>query len=669
MKKKIVVCCIVICLILNQVGILKNIYASTKNEFSKKSYVLLTEDKSKIKDILKEFDVTEKIENNSTYEVCLNISEQEAELLSDNNEILISENEKVYASERHNEKNRRTIKNKKKRKRELQKEWNLRMINAEEENNKEPEKKVKVAIIDSGVDECEDIEVVKKINLIPGEENVTSLFEDTSGHGTSIAGIIAAKDNGKGIVGINSNVEIYSAKVLDDYNTAPISRVVEGIYWAIENNVDIISLSFGTYTDSEVLKKAIEDASKKGILIIAAAGNGGKDKKVEYPAAYEEVMAVGSVNADGNLSEYSSVGEELEILAPGEKIKSTGSFEGVVVSSGTSMAVPHVVGVASVLWERDLECSKDFVRELIKVSANKQKEEMECGIVDLKYAISIYDDFKRMYSNGYTENKRKQAEKKLSNNGKLEKFSDEVDYVNGSWHDSVHESIAVKATKNIELTANQIKIVKKGAKFPDIQFAGLSENPQWHGGGNYISNYRCITLMALAEGDGKKLGDVHRPKGMNKKHYKKMKKQAESINWTGYDKNNQKVLLGYKNTKKNRELFLWGMAMHAATDVYAHRAYAKISGKWTHLDHYNNNKYADRTDKFETRFLAAKQTARDIMLCYEVGDSGDHWEFVHTKKYYDGTYKLKNLVSYAKQQETLDESNSGIEELKIGNID
>lgn len=448
MKKKIVVCCIVICLILNQVGILKNIYASTKNEFSKKSYVLLTEDKSKIKDILKEFDVTEKIENDSTYEVCLNISEQEAELLSDNNEILISENEKVYASERHNEKNRRTIKNKKKRKRELQKEWNLRMINAEEENSKEPEKKVKVAIIDSGVDECEDIDVVKRINLIPGEENVTSLFEDTSGHGTSIAGIIAAKDNGK-----------------------------------------------------------------------------------------------------------------------------------------------------------------------------------------------------------------------------LEKFSDEVDYVNGSWYDSVHESIAVKATKNIELTAAQIKIVKKGAKFPDIQFAGLSENPQWHGGGNYISNYRCITLMALAEGDGKKLEDVHRPKGMNKEHYKKMKKQAQSINWTGYDKNNQKVLLGYKNTKKNRELFLWGMAMHAATDVYAHRAYAKISGKWTHLDHYNNNKYADRTDKFETRFLAAKQTARDIMLCYEVGDSGDHWEFVHTKKYYDGTYKLKNLVSYAKQQETLDESNSGIEELKIGNID
>lgn len=175
--------------------------------------------------------------------------------------------------------------------------------------------------------------------------------------------------------------------------------------------------------------------------------------------------------------------------------------------------------------------------------------------------------------------------------------------------------------------------------------------------------------MALAEGDGKKLEDVHRPKGMNEDHYKALKKQAKSIDWTGYDKNKQKVLLGYKNTKKNRELFLWGMAMHAATDVYSHRAYAKINGKWTHLDHYGNNKYADRTDKYKTRYKAAIQTAECIMQCYEYGDSGDHWEFVHTKEYYDGTYRLKNLVEYAKQQETLDKQKSGIEELKIGNLD
>lgn len=317
-----------------------------------------------------------------------------------------------------------------------------------------------------------------KKNLVPGEENVTPLFEDTSGHGTSIAGIIAAKDNEKGIMGINQNVEIYSARVLDDYNMAPISRVVEGIYWAIENNVNIISLSFGTSTDSAVLKKAIEDATNKGILIIAAAGNCGQNKKVEYPAAYEEVMAVGAVDANGNVSEYCSIGEELDILAPGDNIKSTGSFEGVMVSSGTSMAVPHVVGVATSLWEKDLDSSCDFVKELIKVSANKHVDDTECGVVDMEYALSIYDDFKKIYRKGYTKNTRKKAEEELNNDSELQTFDNEIEYVNGSWHDSDHEDIAAKGTKYVDLTANQIKIVKKGARFPDIQFLGLGDNPQ-----------------------------------------------------------------------------------------------------------------------------------------------------------------------------------------------
>lgn len=107
-----------------------------------------------------------------------------------------------------------------------QTEWNLQAINFDDTDYREDrDNKVKVALIDSGVDLFNDIDVKESINLIPGEENIMPLFWDISGHGTSIAGVIAAKDNGEGITGINPNVELYSARVLDeDKDGGGISR-------------------------------------------------------------------------------------------------------------------------------------------------------------------------------------------------------------------------------------------------------------------------------------------------------------------------------------------------------------------------------------------------------------------------------------------------------------
>lgn len=175
-------------------------------------------------------------------------------------------------------------------------------------------------------------------NFIPGEDEISVIYEDISGHGTGIAGIIAAKNNGVGISGINPNVQLYSARVLDQNNTAPISRVIEAIYWAIESDVNIINISFGTPNNSDSLRMAIEDAYDAGILIVAAAGN---NNVMEYPAAYEEVVSVGSVNCFGERSLGSATGEELELMAPGEQILTTGAFGGVLVSSGTSIATAH----------------------------------------------------------------------------------------------------------------------------------------------------------------------------------------------------------------------------------------------------------------------------------------------------------------------------------------
>lgn len=181
------------------------------------------------------------------------------------------------------------------------------MVRADESEAVQGNGKIKVAVLDSGVDDFNDLELSGSINLIPGEEEVLPLFWDVTGHGSGVAGIIAAEKNDVGITGIAPEVELYAAKVLDEKNQAPVSRVIEGIYWAIENKVNIINMSFGMEQNSEALHKAIRDAYDAGILLVAAAGN---DNHVEYPAAYDEVIAVGSVDTSGNVSEKSAVGEE-----------------------------------------------------------------------------------------------------------------------------------------------------------------------------------------------------------------------------------------------------------------------------------------------------------------------------------------------------------------------
>lgn len=107
-------------------------------------------------------------------------------------------------------------------------------------------------------------------------------------------------------------------------------------------------MSFGTSTYSNAMKKAVEDAYDAGILMVGASGNNAG--KVEYPAAFKEVMAVAATTPEAEISSFSNTGKELEIAAPGEKIQTASFFGGSVVTHGTSIAVPHVVGVASLLW-------------------------------------------------------------------------------------------------------------------------------------------------------------------------------------------------------------------------------------------------------------------------------------------------------------------------------
>ena len=148
-------------------------------------------------------------------------------------------------------------------------EWNKKIINCIPKQKNQIDNKINVAVLDSGIDFSEDINVKESIDFVT-EGNEYNIFSDITGHGTSVAGIIASSGKTEAVEGINENVNILSARILDENNNAPLSRVVEGIYWAIEKNAKIINISFGTSDDSEVLRKAIKDATDRGILVIAA---------------------------------------------------------------------------------------------------------------------------------------------------------------------------------------------------------------------------------------------------------------------------------------------------------------------------------------------------------------------------------------------------------------
>ncbi len=207
---------------------------------------------------------------------------------------------------------------------------------------------VKIAVLDSGIAQHDELDVEERISFIPGlEVDNTLISYDESGHGTSVAGVIAAKENGKGIKGIAKNAKLYSLQVLNSYGEAPLSRIVEGIDWAIDNDIDVLNMSFGSDTNSTILHEAITRAYNAGITMVAAAGN--TSGAAQYPARYSEVISVGSVDGEGNISNFSANGNDVDIYAPGEGIISTGIFNGYIGTDGTSVAAPHVTAAAAII--------------------------------------------------------------------------------------------------------------------------------------------------------------------------------------------------------------------------------------------------------------------------------------------------------------------------------
>lgn len=229
----------------------------------------------KQEDIVEE-EHTEELEEQKM--VVLELTEEEAKDLSESRDIsFVEENVSFTASAG---KNNKTLKKKLKEKNQdtdcRKEQWYLDAIHLPEKTKGKDE--IKIAVLDSGISFSTDIDVTEHISI--NEENQVDnvMFADATGHGTALAGIIGAKDNGEGIRGIYPNASLYSIQVLDENNQTTLSQVIAGIYQAMEWDCNILNMSFGTEVDSELLHQAVRDAYDSGMLLIAAAGNqeGGK---------------------------------------------------------------------------------------------------------------------------------------------------------------------------------------------------------------------------------------------------------------------------------------------------------------------------------------------------------------------------------------------------------
>jgi len=224
--------------------------------------------------------------------------------------------------------------------------WNIDQVDAEISWTISTGDPVKVGVIDTGIDlKHPDLQA----NIKGGYNAINPLKSpnDDNGHGTHVAGIIAALNNSIGVVGVGPNIDLYAIKVLNANGSGYLSDVIEGLDWAITNKMQVVNMSLGTSQDVQSFHDAIVRTYNAGITIVAAAGNSGGS--VSYPAAYPEVIAVSATDQNNQIASFSSRGPEVDLAAPGVSIYSTYKGQSYATLSGTSMAAPHVTGAAALI--------------------------------------------------------------------------------------------------------------------------------------------------------------------------------------------------------------------------------------------------------------------------------------------------------------------------------
>ncbi|HVQ00868.1 MAG TPA: S8 family peptidase [Candidatus Thermoplasmatota archaeon] len=244
-----------------------------------------------------------------------------------------------------------------------------------------------IAIVDTGIDyHHEDIASHYTSGGYDWVNSDTDPMDDNN-HGTHCAGIAAAvMNNAKGIAGV-AQVNLLAEKILNSDGQGTASQVANGITHAADHGADVISMSFGATSSSEVIEDACSYAyATKNMILVAASGNDGKDQ-MEYPAGYDTVIAVGATDQSDQVCDFSNYGSKLELVAPGYQILSTVRNNQYDSYDGTSMACPHVSGVAALALSKHPGATNVWIRELLDNSA----EDLGAPGKDIYFGFGLVD--------------------------------------------------------------------------------------------------------------------------------------------------------------------------------------------------------------------------------------------------------------------------------------
>ncbi|HEY8529054.1 MAG TPA: S8 family peptidase [Paenibacillaceae bacterium] len=271
-------------------------------------------------------------------------------------------------------------------------QWNLPAIATERGwNLTRGSDDIVVAVIDTGVQaDHPDLKgrLTEGCNVInPGEPP-----EDDVGHGTHVAGIIAATvNNAEGVAGMTWYTKIMPIKALDGTGTGSTYSVAEAILWATDHGADVINLSLGNYAEAAFLHDAIRYAVGRGVLVVAASGNDNTDQP-GYPAAYPEVLAVAATDPDTGRAYFSNYGDYIDLAAPGTNIPSTYPGGRYAALSGTSMASPHVAALIALVRAVNPALTPEEIADLLRGTATDlgspgPDPEFGHGVIDVRRAL------------------------------------------------------------------------------------------------------------------------------------------------------------------------------------------------------------------------------------------------------------------------------------------
>lgn len=262
--------------------------------------------------------------------------------------------------------------------------WGVKRVNAAAVWHVTTGQAVKVAVLDTGIDYSHpDLRAnyAGGYNaMLPSTSTIDAL--DDNGHGTHVAGTIAALQDGEGVVGVAPNARLFGVKVLDYDGTGRLSWIISGIEWATDNQMAVINMSLGGPYPSDILAQTISAAYNKGVTIVCSAGN--TSDSVNYPARYPEAIAVSALDRSDKIAQFSSRGPEIAFIAPGVEVPST-YLEGLYVTkSGTSMAAPHVTGLAALAISLGANTPQKVKDSLAKaaVKLDLLPSEQGAGLID-----------------------------------------------------------------------------------------------------------------------------------------------------------------------------------------------------------------------------------------------------------------------------------------------